>query len=348
MKTDLPTAIETDVRVREGAEPIRDGVDAWLDVFTRLLRLPESESGAIRDELEGHLRDRVNDLLVSGVTEHDATRQAIEELGDAAILAQRFKEASKSPKRRWLMNLAVIGAAGAALTLSLATFTSQSSVSPARQAPPVAANVYEEPLLESLNTPVTLDGSETWSEFFDMIRDATGGTMTDWNDYANLPIGHDDEVGFSANGAPISDVLEQMNAQFRRGFYDELVLVPMQHGGVHITSRSAHDQRTITLVSYDIAAAVDQIGADEYQGGDVMAKSALREDVAGLIMRFVEPDHWIDNGGDLAQMSIVGDTLFIEAPARFLPRIEWILAQLAEGQAPAIREGEQARGGGGR
>lgn len=332
MKTDVQAT--TDVRVREGAEPIRDGVDAWLDVFTRLLRLPESESGAIRDELEGHLRDRVNDLLVSGVSEHDATRRAIEELGDAAILAQRFKDASKSPKRRWLMNLAVIGAAGAALTLSVASFTSLPAGSSARQAPTVAASVYEEPLQESLSTPVTLDGSETWSAFFDMIRDATGGTMTDWRDYDQLPIGHDDEVGFSANGAPISGVLEQMNAQFRRDFYDELVLVPMEQGGVHITSRSAHDRRTITLVSYDIA--------------DVLRQGVTEQSVNKLLLTYVEPDQWLDNGGDLAKHTIVGDTLFVEAPARFLPRIEWILAQLADGQAPEIRQGEPAGGRGGR
>ena len=46
----------------------RDPISDWLDVFMRLLELKPSESRAVRDELEDHLRSRVDDLIITGAS----------------------------------------------------------------------------------------------------------------------------------------------------------------------------------------------------------------------------------------------------------------------------------------
>src|SRR5437868_331163 len=81
-----------------------DTVSAWLDVLCKLVRLPREQTESIRVELEEHLRERVRDLMVEGEPEDVATRRAIAELGDAAALADRFRRAEHTPRRRMLMN----------------------------------------------------------------------------------------------------------------------------------------------------------------------------------------------------------------------------------------------------
>ena len=41
-------------------------VSAWLDVLVRLLRLPQRAQDDIRLELQGHLSERIRDLILSG------------------------------------------------------------------------------------------------------------------------------------------------------------------------------------------------------------------------------------------------------------------------------------------
>jgi|GEM_PF-2358911 len=95
----------------------RDPISDWLDVFMRLLELKPSESRAVRDELEDHLRSRVDDLIITGASEHDAVRTAVAELGETAILAKRFKHAQHPNRRRTLMSTALVAVAASALTL---------------------------------------------------------------------------------------------------------------------------------------------------------------------------------------------------------------------------------------
>ena len=111
------------VRDRQPSAEVPDGsIDAWLDVLTTLLRLPDERRDAVRDELSDFLNDRVRDLMVADMSEADAVRHAIGELGDIAGLAQRLNRANRPPVRRWLMSLAwlTIGA-GAVATAIVAT-----------------------------------------------------------------------------------------------------------------------------------------------------------------------------------------------------------------------------------
>lgn len=77
--------------VQPSKEASPDSTRSWLDVLEKLLPVPEQERKAIRDELASHLRERVRDLTIAGVSEHEAVRTAIAELGDAAELAKSYQ-----------------------------------------------------------------------------------------------------------------------------------------------------------------------------------------------------------------------------------------------------------------
>jgi len=96
----------------------RDSISGWLDVLTSMLALPESKRVQVRDELEDHLRSRVDDLLISGMTEPEAVRVAVSELGETAELAQLISHAhTRANPRRRMMNTALILAAIAGLSV---------------------------------------------------------------------------------------------------------------------------------------------------------------------------------------------------------------------------------------
>ncbi len=96
----------------------RDSISGWLDVLTSMLSLPEAKRVQVRDELEDHLRSRVDDLLITGVAEPEAVRIAVAELGETAELAQLISHAhSRANPRRRMMNGALILAAIAGLSV---------------------------------------------------------------------------------------------------------------------------------------------------------------------------------------------------------------------------------------
>ncbi len=96
----------------------RDSISGWLDVLTSMLSLPESQRLQVRDELEDHLRSRVDDLLITGTLEPEAVRIAVAELGETAELAKLISHAhTRANPRRRIMNIALITAAVAGLSI---------------------------------------------------------------------------------------------------------------------------------------------------------------------------------------------------------------------------------------
>ena len=95
----------------------RDGIERWLDVLTSMLKLPPGQRAQVRDELEDHLRSRVDDLLISGTSEPDAIRQAVSELGETAELASLISNAhTQTRSRRHVMQFTLAAAAIAGMT----------------------------------------------------------------------------------------------------------------------------------------------------------------------------------------------------------------------------------------
>lgn len=96
----------------------RDSIASWLDVLTSMLSLSETQREQVRDELEDHIRSRVDDLLITGTPEPEAIRTAVAELGETAELAKLISHAhTRTNPRRRIMNIALITAAIAGLSV---------------------------------------------------------------------------------------------------------------------------------------------------------------------------------------------------------------------------------------
>ena len=105
-------------QIRKKIEPsTRDSISTWLDVLTAMLVMPDTQRLQVRDELEDHLRSRVDDLLIMGKSEPEAIRIAVAELGETAELAKLITHAhTKSNPRRKIMNAALITVALAGMS----------------------------------------------------------------------------------------------------------------------------------------------------------------------------------------------------------------------------------------
>ncbi|PCI06961.1 hypothetical protein COB72_11135 [bacterium] len=105
-------------QTRKKIEPsTRDSISTWLDVLTAMLVMPDTQRLQVRDELEDHLRSRVDDLLIMGKSEPQAIRIAVAELGETAELAKLITHAhTKSNPRRKIMNAALITVALAGMS----------------------------------------------------------------------------------------------------------------------------------------------------------------------------------------------------------------------------------------
>lgn len=108
----------------------RDAIESWLDVLVSMLNLPPSQRTQVRDELEDHLRSRVDDLLIMGKTEPAAIQTAIHELGETAELAKLISNASRTRTtfRRFAMNATFFVLAGSILTASVSMMMPTSTI----------------------------------------------------------------------------------------------------------------------------------------------------------------------------------------------------------------------------
>jgi hypothetical protein len=348
----------------------------WLDELAAALHLPFERSEAIREELAEHLRERIRDLQLEGLNEPDATVTAVRELGDAAAVARRFRKAEQSPLRRTLMNLAVIGIAGAALAtsviaLSAAPTPPASTPQPANpevavsararldsalaQAEVAAAEIIasdplrlqaalalarREPAPLAIELAVQLDERAAHLELVPAVRTAPIGAAAERLDAVLDALAQRsglramvrwpllEQVGHSPDQpvtlAPAENDLAAAVAAINesQGVFDRQdqrwIDVRVNNGVAEFAPRSYFDTREATVVRYDVAPLLASgITADE-----------LRE----LIVQFVEPNLWADNGGGIAQIKHVGGKLFVKAPPRVHESVRWYIEQLSAGK----------------
>lgn len=283
--------------------------EAWLEEFERSLRGPSSRRRDRRDELEAHVDERVRDLLLEGAAEDRAERAVLDELGSPAALAESLARVDRAHRRSIVMHGMVLTVASAALVTSVVSLT-PGTARVGDIAPELGVAQDEVALHELLDSPITLEEAVTWEELFDRIQRAAGGSMVEWTHFDTLGFEREEPVYLETSEVRLGLVLELLNRRFEG---DAVVLVPSEHG-VEITSQSVLDRRSVRLTAYPL--------------GSILAMGVHPDEVTELIAGFVAPGSWQEQGGELARMSIVGDRLFIEAPARFDERIGWILDQL--------------------
>lgn len=96
-------------------------------------------------------------------------------------------------------------------------------------------------------------------------------------------------------------------------------------GLFEVASREYFDRRERELVTYDVSDLAD---------ADAPLQTTEESEVlVQLITEVLEPEVWIQNGGEIGSISCVGGKLFVNAPPRVHERIAWLLTQLQDQQA---------------
>jgi hypothetical protein len=292
----------------------------------RLCRLPERQSASLRDELSDHLQARVDDLLVRGMDEQRAAEKAIEELGDAALFAQHYRSERSEPIRRKVMNGILLCGVGAALTLSVASFT------------------MDEPSRENMYIPegsmYTQEAGEDVRISIDAEEAPLGDIFASFADQLDKPLYvHWDAVGGASGAGPDTKLTLQFTdlstTTALRFLNDALgadldrVEYRINDGLLEFGSREYFDRHEQVIVAYELEPFVNY----EY------------EEITGLITSMVEMESWVDNGGQSAAMQIVGETMFVKGPGRIQRGVRWVLRQLIDGGEVIERSGEKLEGG---
>ncbi len=96
--------------------------ELYLKLLSRCLQLTPGQRDQIADELRDHLEQRLAELEQAGVARDKAVVQALDEFGDAAVLAANFAAIARLKRRRFLMRLSLgsVGALTAALLIAYA------------------------------------------------------------------------------------------------------------------------------------------------------------------------------------------------------------------------------------
>lgn len=354
-----------------GTDATPDQIGAWLDRLVRLTRLPQPEADELRDELDAHLRERVRDLMLTGHDEPDAIHKSISELGDLAQLAQRYREATRTPRRRLFMNIAMIAVTSSALGLSaIALQQSQPESSPG--ALPLQAGGYRLELV-----PDTTDAERQSLHALGLVPEAgdpdtTVPVLADVPLVGRLFVNQTQPEGLlaeSADDQELRDVFFMLAEPYGARSYTywndlemadlsfdtHVEFMPFEGQSVEKALSMLSDAFGLTgvyrldhrvqngLMEIATRRFFDQreITLVSYDASDLLfADSPLEQSESSdtlmdLVMTLVEPDVWENNGG-LASVNVAGNRLFVNAPARIHERIVWLLEELeAEGDHAA-------------
>ena len=274
----------------------------YLILLSRFLRLTPSQRESISSELRDHLTQRLDQLLQKGVPREEAVRQALEEFGDAASLADQFTSIARNRKRRWMMRLTMTSIFGlAASILLLIAFWPNQNGSPLRTAQaddsatsegslderPVLLTKYQQKVRESLNWKDSFDlQQETLLSFGQLMKDKLGTDVI-------IDMGGLDDEGIDAkdqlvtlhakgisNRAAMRLVLEPLglNFQVRKNF-------------VEITSQSETESNIGPPRAYPVWDLVMPKGADPQKVGPDY------DSLISLVTSICTPDMWEEVGG---------------------------------------------------
>lgn len=312
-----------------------DPVGAWLDVLMGLVRLGGAEKRGIRDELDSHLRDRVRDLMLTGLREQIATREAIAELGDAAELAARYARASKSPARRRIaMNLGLFGMAGAALVTSFVAMqqpggSGGSGAGGQGQRQPAGMSVY--PGAGSGDEAVQVgsvrvEGMPLEELLRQVAKSVDKRLLVDWLSLGELGLESVTPVRLDVPDTDLASLFEALRSVSEVDPRIGRLEYRVDDTTFRVASRYAFDLAERVIVTIDLTEA-QELGVGE-------------EEIVALVTAFIEPDQWTVNGGDVATMSIVGTKLFVKAPPRIIEGVRWIVGQFAAPASAKVTGGE--------
>ncbi len=315
----------------------RDAIESWLDVLVSMLNLPSSQRDQVRDELEDHLRSRVDDLLIMGKPEPDAIQAAIHELGETAELAKLISSASRTrtPFRRFAMNATFFVLAGSIMTASISMMMPTS----AHNATNTTITLSEEA------APIAAAAADPFQAFTIDVRNATFGELFDEIEaHADRPlIIHWDmleEFGFSSD-TPINIDSNPINAKLvftilaertEQVFYNSMAAFE-RPDRIEIGNQDQFDRRTTVKRIYDLSVfrqPSPPSTSRSSQTNNVFTPPTQNtvQRLMDLMQSHVSSRDWTSKGGALATSSVLNSTLVVTAPERMHEDIRVLLEEL--------------------
>ena len=205
-------------------------LEVYVALVAKLMQLSPKQRDLISGELQDHLQIRVEDLIHEGVPKSDAISQAVEEFGDAAMMAKNFQTVHNLKRRRWMMRFMTFAIAGsflvAVLTMAMwpqdARFGSPSksiaqqndgSDVPAPKAKPTASDSTQRTgqTEAALKQAVDLDFDGTpFVEVKEELATKTGLNFILTVSASDDALPDDEPITFEITGMPLGKALELM------------------------------------------------------------------------------------------------------------------------------------------
>ncbi|MCC6952252.1 MAG: hypothetical protein IT433_12520 [Phycisphaerales bacterium] len=136
---------------------------------------------------------------------------------------------------------------------------------------------------------------------------------------------------FASPGGPCSaaDLLAALNASQEHG---DLLGLRLRNGTLVLATNEYFDRQETSLITFDLSPVIEHRRAASIKEVD---PAEIVTEARGLVESLVFPDSWANNGGDRASSREFGARVFFEAPARYHPKIKWVLDQLLSDASPA-------------
>ena len=220
------------------------------------------------------------------------------------------------------MNLTLLTVCLGAAGISVYTLTGQDNT--------IEASIFEQPASsalaqESLEAKINIDFEQT---SLDDVLTFLGEQLdrplyVHWSDLEHENLNREEmQLTLHASGLSLKRtmelILDQINDEIDAAewyFSEDLVEL-----GTH----TDFARRDIVLVSYDITNVLASISRT------VNGRNAASERIVDLLINLVEPEDWVDNGGILAQVRIVGAKMFVQAPRPMHQQVSWIISELQD------------------
>ena len=209
------------------------------------------------------------------------------------------------------MNGLLIGGVGAALALSVTAF----NASQPNRGPNVYPSGTAYVVSESIDDLVDFSFEE---QSLRSILIQVGSAVADRvyvNSYNRWDDVLDRKLTLVVGKVPFSHRLLLLN-EMTRNFPGEQIEYRITEGLIEFGPRNLFDARELIIVSYDVAE-------------DLRADVSM-DQMADAITSLVDSQDWVNNGGEIATLRIVGSLMFVKAPPRMHDGVEWVIGQLSE------------------
>ena len=347
-------------------------LENYLAVVSRLLRLTSKQRTQLQEELRDHLEFRVAELLEDGLSEEDAIQVAIEDFGDADVMANQFNEIAGQRKKRLTARFTVMATAvcfllilfvfaiwplesrfGAPNHTNAATDAIQNRIhglnqnqntenpnTPEKPEKPIA---QPQPELVKIAVPLNIALQQRLRQIVSIEFEQTtlGEALEELNTLYQLNLVIPDE----ANTALISNQecrLTMRNVSLETAL--EHLLAPQKltflkrDGCVWLTlsensSDAKYHERRILEISPHLTWLKKAADKANQNDGGLTTNAQLIQ----LISQSVSPDSWTETGGS-GSLQIIGNILIVTNERAITNQVEEFLTELLHSIAPKSTE----------